>query len=275
MKNALGRGLGALIPEKTTGVLEVDIERIIPNKNQPRKIFDDNSLNELAASIKEHGVIQPIIVQRNGDGSFTIIAGERRWRACGRAGLSKVPCIVKESDKAETLMISLIENIQREDLNPMETAFAYQMLIDEFDLKQEEVARKVGKDRTTVTNFIRLLKLPEQITALIKDTRLSMGHAKVIMSIDDNKIQTEIAKKVVGAGLSVRETERLCKQAALSSKKPIINKLDPNILSIEEELKGQLGTKVKIKERSGKGSIEIIFSSVDELNRLLEILRNT
>jgi ParB family chromosome partitioning protein len=273
MKNALGRGLGALIPEKTTGVLEVDIERIIPNVNQPRKTFDDKSLKELAASIKEQGVIQPILVQRNGDGTFGIIAGERRWRACGIAGLTKVPCIVKELSQTETLMISLIENIQREDLNPLETAFAYQRLTEEFDLKQEEVALKVGKDRATVSNYIRLLKLPLQIQTLIKDSSLSMGHAKALMSIEDEKIQIEIANKAVHAGLSVREIERLCKDYSVNVKNPEPKKIDPNVVSLEEELRDHLGTTVRVKERSGKGSIEISFSSVDELNRLLEILK--
>ncbi|MBF0541487.1 MAG: ParB/RepB/Spo0J family partition protein [Nitrospirae bacterium] len=273
MKNALGKGLGALIPEKNSGVLEIDIERIIPNINQPRKFFDDTALNELAVSIKEQGVIQPILVQRNGDGSFGIIAGERRWRASGIAGLSKVPCIVKESDQAGLLMISLIENIQREDLNPIETAVAYNMLSEEFDLKQEEVAQKVGKDRATVSNYIRLLKLPEQIRSLIKDTRLSMGHAKAIMSIEDQGRQIEIGKLVVASGLSVRETERLCKQSLIPSKSINPKKVDPNIVSIEDELKDHLGTIVRVKENSGKGSIEILFSSIDELNRLLEILK--
>jgi ParB family chromosome partitioning protein len=272
MKNALGRGLDALMPEKTTGVLEIDIERIIPNANQPRKFFDGAALNEMAGSIKEHGVIQPIIVQRIGDGTFGIIAGERRWRASGIAGLTKVPCIVKEPDQAGLLMISLIENIQREDLNPIETASAYNMLIEKFDLKQEEVALKVGKDRATVSNYIRLLRLPEQIRSLIKDTRLSMGHAKAIMSIEDAGRQIEISSKVAQSGLSVRETERLCKQSiSAKPKEPL--KTDPNIVNIEEELKDHLGTNVRVKEHLGRGSIEILFSSVDELNRLLEILK--
>lgn len=277
MKTALGRGLDALIPEKGQEVLQLEINRIFPGREQPRKTFKDSSLNELAASIKEKGVIQPIIVSRLGDGSFKIVAGERRWRASQLAGLKKIPAIVKDVASRDSLEIALIENIQREDLNPIETAEAFHKLMKDFNLTQEELSEKVGKERATVANYLRLLKLPEEIKSFISDGSISMGHAKVILSTEGRAHQVELAKKVIHKGLSVRETEALAKnisssETARKPKTPVEQK-DPQISSLEERLIKKLGTKVKIHHKGKKGGkIEIEYYSLDEFDRLLDIL---
>ncbi|MBI4690566.1 MAG: ParB/RepB/Spo0J family partition protein [Nitrospirae bacterium] len=275
MRTALGKGLEALIPEKGEEILNLEVNRIFPGE-QPRKIFRDDSLKELSVSIKEKGILQPIIVSRVGDGSFKLIAGERRWRAAQIAGLKKIPAIVKNVASKDSLEIALIENIQREDLNPIETAEAFNRLLKDFDLTQEGLSERVGKERATVANYLRLLKLPEEIKSLISNGSLSMGHARAVLSIEGKSNQTEAARRVIRKGLSVRETEALAKNISLlEGKKSKGRKLhkDPQIASLEDKLIKSLGTKVRIQHRGKNGGrIEIEYYSLDELDRLLEIL---
>lgn len=273
MKTALGKGLEALIPEKGEEVLHLEINRIFPGGEQPRKTFRDSSLKELAVSIKEKGVLQPVIVSRLGDGSFRLIAGERRWRASQLAGLKKIPAIVKNVASKDALEIALIENIQREDLNPVETAEAFNKLLKDFNLTQEELSEKVGKERATVANYLRLLKLPEEIKPLVTDGSLSMGHARAILSIEGRAHQIEAARRIITKGLSVREAEALAKNISVAgTKKPKGHKA-PEIASLEDKLIKSLGTKVRVHHKGKKGGkIEIEYYSLDELDRLLDIL---
>jgi ParB family chromosome partitioning protein len=270
VKTALGKGLEALIPERGEEVIHLDIDRIFPGEQQPRKAFRDDSLKELAASIKERGVLQPVIVSRVGDGTFRLVTGERRWRAAALAGLKKIPALIKNVASKDSLEIALIENIQREDLNPIETAEAFSRLITDFDLTQDELSGKVGKDRATIANYLRLLKLPEEIKALIYNGSLSTGHAKAILTIDGKANQIEAARKIIRKGLSVREAEALVKRVSRPPKAKF--KKDPQISSLEEKLIKSLGTKVRILNKGKKGKIEIEYYSLDELDRLLEIL---
>lgn len=270
MKTALGKGLEALIPEKSEEIVYIDINKIFPREDQPRKEFRDESLKELASSIKEKGVLQPIIVSRVGDGTFKIITGERRWRAAFIAGLTKVPALIKDFSGRDSLEVALIENIQREDLNPIETAEAFNRLINEFNIKQDELSARVGKDRATIANYLRLLKLPEEVKSLIFSGAITTGHAKAIVSLEDRVKQIEIAKQISQKGLSVRETENLVKRF---SKKPKIKKpKDPQISLLEQDLIRSLGTKVKILHKDKRGKIEIEYYSLEELERLLDIL---
>ncbi|MEW6569580.1 MAG: ParB/RepB/Spo0J family partition protein [Nitrospirota bacterium] len=269
MKTALGKGIEALIPEKGDEVLHLDIERILPGEQQPRKTFKDDSLKELALSIREKGVIQPIIVSRVGDGTFRIITGERRWRAAALAGLKKIPAIVKSLASEDALEVALIENIQREDLNPVETAEAFNRLIVDFNLTQEELSGKIGKDRATIANYLRLLKLPEEVKILLYDGSLSMGHAKALLTIEGKANQVEAARKMVRKGLSVREAESLSKRFVKPRKIP---REDPQISALQQKLIRSLGTKVRIIHKGKRGKIEIEYYSLEELDRLLEIL---
>lgn len=277
MKTALGKGLSALIQEKgkTEGILELDISTIVPNEYQPRKAFKDDALKELASSIKEKGVIQPIIVRKDTDNTFKLITGERRWRAAKMAGLTKLPAIVKDAAPAETLELALIENIQREDLNPLEAAEAFHRLINDFNLTHDDLSRKIGKDRATVTNYLRILKLPSEIKAWIAEGYLSIGHAKALLQIENVMAQLDAARKIIKKGLSVREAEALSKKpssASVSARKTHAWK-DPQIASLEDSLKQSLGTKVRLIHKGKKGGkIEIEYYSLDELDRLLEIL---
>ena len=273
MKTALGKGLESLLPDKAQEIINIDITRIIPGDQQPRKVFKDSALQELASSIKERGVLQPIIVSRTGDGTFRLIAGERRWRASSLAGLKKIPAIVKDVASADSLEIALIENIQREDLNPVETAEAFHRLMKDFSLTQEELSAKVGKDRATVANYLRLLKLPDEIKRFVNEGSLSMGHARAILSIEGKPNQLEAARRIIHKGLSVRETETLAKKWGAGAKKKIVrHKRDPQIESLQEKLIRSLGTKVRIHHKGKKGKIEIEYYSLDELERLLDIL---
>ena len=287
MKPALGKGLSALIPQKEKGkekeersgthreILELDITSIKPNEYQPRRFFKDSALNELVGSIKEKGVIQPVIARKSSDGSYQLIAGERRWRAAGMAGLKSIPAIIKDAAPVEALELALIENIQREDLNPLETAEAFDRLIKDFHLTHDELSRKVGKDRATVTNYLRILKLPADVKRLIAEGALSIGHAKALLQIENQRIQIDIARKIVQSGLSVREAEKLSKKAgALGSPRPAAKSTrDPQIASLEEKLMHSLGTKVRLIHKSNKGGrIEIEYYSLDDLDRLLEVL---
>jgi ParB family chromosome partitioning protein len=280
MKTALGKGLSALIPEKEKAavnkneILELNIKTIVPNEYQPRKFFNDTALNDLVASIKEKGVIQPIIVRKSSDTAYELIAGERRWRAATAAGLSTIPVIVKDAAPVEALELALIENIQREDLNPLETAEAFQRLIDDFEMTHEDMSKKVGKDRATVTNYLRILKLSSEVKKWVAEGSLSIGHAKALLQIENKQLQINIARKIIHDGLSVRATEALCKKSASDTPVKRVPIKDPQIASLEEKLIQNLGTKVHLKHRSNKkgGKIEIEYYSLEELDRLLEVL---
>jgi ParB family transcriptional regulator, chromosome partitioning protein len=276
-KVALGKGLGALIPDLSTlddkekkalGIIELELDRIAPNEYQPRKVFDDGKLKELAASIKEQGVIQPIIVHRAGNG-YGLIAGERRWRAARLAGLKTIPALVKEATKRELLEMALIENIQREDLNPLEAAEAYKRLQDEFKLTQEDLARRVGKERSTVTNFLRILGLAKEIKQEIAAGNLSMGHAKAILSLERVRDQAQAAMHIAKKGLSVREAETLVGRMK-SPPKEKKARLSHELKAIEEKLRKALGTKVSLSSKSKGGKIVIDYYSDEELDRILE-----
>jgi ParB family chromosome partitioning protein len=273
VKTALGKGLGSLLPDRAEDIIAIDVDRIIPGEQQPRKVFKDTALKELAASIKEKGVLQPIIVSRTGDGTFRLIAGERRWRAASMAGLKKIPAMVKDVSSADSLEIALIENIQREDLNPLEMAEAFHRLIKDFNLSQEELSVRVGKERATVANYLRLLKLPDEIKSFVNDGTLSMGHARAILSVEGRPAQVEAARRIIHKGLSVREAENLVKTwGAEGKKKSRVKKKDPQIESLQEKLIHSLGTKVRILHKGKRGKIEIEYYSLDELERLLDIL---
>jgi ParB family chromosome partitioning protein len=279
---ALGKGLSALIPDAPEparhGVIDIDIDLIAPNEKQPRVQMDGAKLDELAQSIKAHGVIQPILVQKIGD-LYRIIAGERRWRAAQRAGLLKVPVVVRDvpiDGDRQLLQLALIENIQRENLNPMDEAAAYQRLADEFGLTHEEIAAAVGKDRSSVANFVRLLKLAAEVRADLASGALTMGHARALLALTDQASQREAARDVIARGLSVRETEALVKRlgapVAPRSAKPAAPANDVHTRAAEDRLRFALGTKVRILRRTQGGTIEISFGSEAELNRIYEQL---
>jgi ParB family chromosome partitioning protein len=275
---ALGKGIGALldpsIKEESHRFFFCPIEELQPLKNQPRKVFDDQKLTELEASIKARGIIQPLVVRKMPD-HYQIIAGERRWRAAQKAGLKKVPVLIQEATEDAAVEMALIENIQRENLNPIEEATAYQSLIQAFDLTQEEVALRVGKDRTTVTNSLRLLRLPERVREDLAEGSLAMGHARALLSLESVPMQLiKVRDQVVSKSLSVRETEKLVKRTkkAALSPPPSPKKPDPNILALENSLKQSLGTKVKIVAKKKGGKIEINYFSAEDLERLLERL---
>jgi ParB family chromosome partitioning protein len=277
---ALGKGLSALIPDvpepARAGAIEIDIDLIAPNERQPRAHVGDAGLEELARSIKEHGVIQPILVQRIG-GLYRIIAGERRWRAAQRAGLLKVPAVVRDvpiDGDRELLQLALIENIQRENLNPVDEAAAYQRLADDFALTHEQIAAAVGKDRSSVANYVRLLKLAGEVRAELAAGTLSMGHARALLALSDHAAQRQASREVISRGLSVRDTEALVKRlaapAAPSTAKPAAPANDVHTRAAEDRLRFALGTKVRIARRGKSGTIEISFGSEAELNRIYE-----
>jgi ParB family chromosome partitioning protein len=279
---ALGKGLSALIPDVPEpprgGSIEVDIDLLAPNEKQPRVQMDDTKLEELARSIKEHGVIQPILVQKTGD-RYRIIAGERRWRAAQRAGLLKLPVVVRDmplDDDRQVLQLALIENIQRENLNPVDEAAAYQRLAEDFGLTHDQIAAAVGKDRSSVANYVRLLKLAEEVRADLAAGALSMGHARALLALSDHGAQRQAAREVISRGLSVRETEalarRLAAPPAVRAAKAPEPTPDVHTRAAEERLRFALGTKVRIVRRGQGGHIEIAFGSEEELNRLYEHL---
>ncbi|HMK43577.1 MAG TPA: ParB/RepB/Spo0J family partition protein [Dissulfurispiraceae bacterium] len=271
MKSALGKGLEALLPEKGDDVVKLDILKIVPNMHQPRKVFRDEALKELADSIKEKGVLQPIIVSRVGDGTFRLIAGERRWRASQLAGLKKIPVLIKDVSSQDAVEIALIENIQREDLNPIETADAFDRLIKEFHLTQETLSARVGKDRATVSNYLRILKLPEEIKAHVNNGAITLGHAKAILSLEGRQKQIDAAKTILNLGMSVRAAEALCRKMAHPLAKPKKKEKMPEVVDLEHKLVRALGTKVMIHHKGKKGTIEIEYYSLDELDRLVEV----
>ena len=280
-KVALGKGLSALIPDAPeparSSPVEADIDQLTPNDFQPRVFVDDARLQELAQSIKANGIIQPIVVRRVGD-RFQIIAGERRWRAARLAGVSRVPVVVRDvapGQEQSLLGMALIENIQREDLNPIEEALAYQRLATEFHLKQEDIAAEVGKDRASVANFMRLLKLPDEVRTEVASGRLSMGHARALLSLGDEAAQRRIARDVIARALSVRETESLVKTIVESTaprEAPAPKPVDVHTRAAEDRLKLLLGTKVRIVRQGKRGRIEIDFVSEEELIRIFEQL---
>jgi ParB family chromosome partitioning protein len=276
-RKALGRGLSALLgtPETESEELrEIDINRILPNAQQPRKNFDEDGLNELADSIRAHGVIQPIVVQPLPDSFFQIIAGERRWRASQRAGLLRMPAVIREVGSGSSLELALIENLQREDLNPIEEAQAFEKLIVDLGLTQEEVANRVGKSRATITNTLRLLRLPAEVQAWISENKLSTGHAKALLSLPEPGAILDAARKIIQGTFSVRQAEALVSRLLKGDTKKDSTEagtvLDPNVTAAIHALELALGTKVTIQESSGKGRIELHFFSFEEMNRLYE-----
>ena len=279
-RKALGRGLSALLgtPTPETAVdseklREIDIDRIVPNTQQPRKYFNEEALNELADSIRAHGLIQPIVVQPLPDNLFQLIAGERRWRAAQKAGLMKLPAVVRDSTSDASLEIALIENLQREDLNPIEEAQAYEKLIVEFGLTQEEVARRVGKNRVTITNMLRLLRLPPEVQQWISEDRLTTGHAKALLSLSDLSSILDVARKIIQGSYSVRQAEMLVSRLGKGGTQDATETpeaVDPNVKAAIHALEQALGTKVTIQESHGKGRIELHFFSPEEMHRLYD-----
>lgn len=279
---ALGKGLSALIPDAPAApkasTFEVDIDRLTPNAYQPRGQFDDARLEDLAQSIRSNGIIQPIVVRKAGD-DYRIIAGERRWRAAQKAGLLKVPVVVKEvapGQEQSVLEMALIENIQRENLNPIEEALAYRRLADEFSLTQEQISAAVGKDRATVANVLRLLRLPEEVKGNVASGALSMGHARALLGLSSEADQRAIARDIVARTLSVRETEALVRKAAEGGRAqpepPPAPPADVHTRAAEDQLRHRFGTRVRIVRKGKKGRIEIDFGSEDELIRLFDQL---
>lgn len=304
-KKGLGKGLGAIFGEDVVKenkeetekkakaeakaaeemdekgrILMLKLDLIQPNKEQPRKTFDEEKINELAESIKNYGVLQPLLVQKN-DSFYEIIAGERRWRAAKAAGLKEVPAVLKEYSKQEAMEISLIENVQRADLNPIEEALGYRQLIDEFGLTQEEIAVRVAKSRTAITNTMRLLKLDEQIQNMLVQGVITSGHARALLSLEDTQMQLKAAKEILDKKLSVRETERLVKrlQKEASGEKKEEKKKDETLALIyqdlEDRMKSVMGTKVSIHNKDkNKGRIEIEYYSEAELERIVEMIES-
>ena len=274
VKRGLGKGLGALIPEeKKESSLMIDINKIKSNSEQPRKNFDNDKILELSESIKVHGIIQPLILKQNND-EYIIIAGERRWRAAKMAGIKEVPAIVMELSDKDILEISLIENIQREDLNPIEEAIAYKKLLTDFEITQEQLSERLGKSRTVITNSMRLMKLDERVQQYIIEGVLSEGHGRALLSIkDNNELQYEVAQKTIDDGMSVRQLEKLIKSGVLERKpKKKQKELNPYYRDVKDKLQNHFGTKVNINANKGKGKIEIEYYSEEDLQKILDII---
>lgn len=300
-KGGLGRGLDALfadVPVKEPSVEDaaektvkagnkrenvanegdavkyIKIHDIMPNVNQPRKTFNEEKIEELAASIKEHGIIQPIVVRKHKMG-YEIVAGERRWRAAMKAELSMVPCLVRELDDEQNMLIAIIENMQREDLNPIEEAEGLYQMTETFGMTQEQISKSVGKSRPYITNSMRLLKLPEYIKKSISDGTFTAGHGRALVTVYDEEKRERLWKKIIEENLSVRETEKLVSSEGVGKKKtPLKKRKNPDVARVEEELKAAIGTKVCINGNANKGKIEINFYSGDELERLIELLKS-
>lgn len=282
-RRALGRGLDSLLPGSQREVAppaprettSARVEELHPSAGQPRHIFDDQKLAELAQSIQELGVLEPILVRKRKEGGFHIIAGERRWRAAQRAGVLEVPVVVRELSDAQAFEAALVENVQRADLNPIETARAYQRLLDEHQHTQDSVAQRVGKDRSTVANALRLLKLPDAVLDLIERGELSEGHGRALLPVSDAQTMLKLARTAVEKGWSVRETERAARLLAASKNEKNGDKPQgktANVRDLESRLSRAFGSKVNVADRNGKGNIQIHFTSYDELDRLLEKL---
>jgi len=281
-RQALGRGLSALIPDTpyqappaSDRALEIDTDLLRPNRFQPRTQMDEARIEDLARSIRGNGIIQPIVVRRAAQG-YEIIAGERRWRAAQRAGLHKVPVVVRDVPDERLLAVALIENIQREDLNPIEEGVAYRRLADDFHLTQEQIADAVGKDRSSIANYVRLLRLPQEVRANVASNALSMGHARALLALPDEASQLRVGREIVAKNLSVRDVEALIKDTkdAKDTKetKAATERADPNTRAAEDKLRLALGTRVRINRRGKGGRIEIDFVNEDELQRIYERL---
>lgn len=287
-KKGLGRGIGALLPQQeldqlkqTDRLVLLDINDISPLSNQPRKSFDDEKLAELAQSIRENGVLQPILVREKSKGNYTIIAGERRWRAARLAELREIPAIVRKVDDEVHYRQALIENIQREDLNALEAAQAYQLLLDQYGMTQEALAESVGKSRSAIANTLRLNRLPQEIQEDIQFNRLSEGHARALLAVDDEQIQIDLSQQIQEKQLSVRETEALVRRVLMEKTapqkkdtKPADERAKLSIREVEQTLSKKLGSKVKLRDREGKGVIKIPYSSLDDLDRLIELIQS-
>jgi ParB family chromosome partitioning protein len=279
-RTALGKGLAALIPElgqeESKTLLYCGIEEILPNRSQPRKHFDEAKLQELAESIREKGILEPLVVRKTAQG-YELIVGERRWRAAQRAGLKEVPVLVKEVEDREVLEISLIENLQRENLNPVEEAEGFRRLIEEFGLHQEDLGRRLGKDRTTIANTLRLLKLPGEVLDPLRQGRISAGHARAILSLEMREKQRELCSLILKKGLSVREAEGLAKRwskkrTRTGAPEKGKGELATQLTALQDLLRKHLATKVKITPRGKKGKIEIEYYSFEELDRIVEAI---
>ena len=279
-KFGLGKGLGALIPdevetkEKSSSTTLIPLNSIVNNSDQPRKFFDSDNIAELAESIKNHGIIQPLILKKDGN-KYVIIAGERRWRAAKMLSLKEVPAIIMELSDKEILEISLIENIQRQDLNPIEEALAYRKLIDDFNLTQQELSKRIGKSRVAITNTMRLINLDERVQQYLIESVISEGHGRALLTVEDKDLQYDLAQKIIDEKLSVRELERLIK--LLFKEKDNDNKkkneeINPYIKDVQNRLQDYFGTKVNINSKNKKGKIEIEYYSEDDLNRILELI---
>lgn len=287
----LGRGLDALFAEQAPimpdnrveteeesnshvrdKVFYIDINDIKPNAEQPRKTFDKEKISELSQSIIEHGIIQPLVVRKSGK-HYEIVAGERRWRAAREADLSVVPCIVRQFSDEENMLVAIIENMQREDLNPIEEAMGLEQMISAYGMTQEEVSKSVSKSRPYITNTLRLLKLPDEIKALVSEGKISTGHARALITVKNKTKQEELCKKIIEDGISVRDVERLASEEKKIRKKPLKRVKSPDTLNVERELKEIYGTKVTINSRGNKGTVELEFYSKDELNRLIDLLK--
>lgn len=295
-KGGLGRGLDALfadaVPvsdplkeekkqdtqvrtEEQSGdaVQYLNIHDIMPNANQPRKTFSEEKIDELSKSIKEHGIIQPIVVRKKGK-SYEIVAGERRWRAARKAELAKVPCLIRELSDEQNMLIAIIENMQREDLNPVEEAEGLNQMIVTFGMTQEQISKSVGKSRPYIANSLRLLKLPEYIKEEMAEGRLSAAHGRTLVTVEDEDVRKALCERIIKEGLSVRETEKLVSEDGKGKKrKPAARTKNPDVARVEAELKEALGTRVTINQNGKKGKIEIEFFSRDELDRLIELLK--
>ncbi|NLJ98512.1 MAG: ParB/RepB/Spo0J family partition protein [Tissierellia bacterium] len=283
-KRGLGKGLSALIPgdpvvgllneePEKDSVLKLDIELVEPNEDQPRQKFEKDSLHELTASIEMYGVIQPIVVRKKGN-KYQIVAGERRWRAAKAANLKKIPCIIKDIDEKEAMKLALIENIQRQDLNPIEEAFAFQGLMKEYHLTQEEVAKSIGKSRSYIANTIRLLKLDKEIKDYIAEGKITSGHGRALLSIDNEEERRKVAESIVNKKINVRDTESMIKNRKKSKPKVEDDDKDPLVREVEDNLMRTLGTKVKLTTKKDGGKIEIQFYDYEDLQRLIELITN-
>jgi ParB family chromosome partitioning protein len=287
-RKALGKGLSSLIPASIARVsveadgnvqarpaeLRLEVSKIRPNPRQPRQAFDDASLDELARSIRTQGLLQPVVVRPMLDGHFELIAGERRWRAAQRAGIHKIPAVIRDVPDEKLLELALIENVQREELNAIEEAEAYRILIDDLQLTQNEVAERVGKQRTTVANALRLLNLPEPVKAMVRERLISMGHARALLALEDAKTIELLASRIVSEGLSVREVESRAKRPAATGPRPgrPTQPVDPNVAAAETTLQRTLGTKVRITGNGKVGRVEVHYHSADELDRIYRMI---
>lgn len=285
-KKGLGKGLGALIPgavreeRSERSIAEIALDQIALNPYQPRKIFDDDKFQDLVRSVRLHGIIQPIVVRTNGEDSYELVAGERRLRAATAAGLTKIPAVVKEFTNEQSLEVALIENLQREDIGPIEAALAYRRLAEEFSLTQDDIAFRIGKSRPSITNTMRLLNLPDEIQKSLATGQITEGHARALLGVSDPEARKAVWGQLLNEQMSVRDAERLCREASqgnvsretLPAQKAAPAEPDPNVLEVEEQLRRLLGTRVSISIGKDRGKIEIAFYNEDDLNRILGLL---